>query len=460
MRNQPGAHADGRPGRMGARPAGADEAPRYRRPPSPARTSSARPWTGASPRWRSRRSARWPRSRSTSSPTPPSSGGWAREPLAGLALAASVLLFVTSLCSFLAYGTTPRVARARGAERPGRAPRRSGVQSLWLGVLLGLPLAAALALFARPVVQLLGGEGAALDAAVTYLRISAIGVPFVLLALVGAGVFRGVADLRTPLAIVFTASVVNLVLEIVAVYGLDLGIAGSAWSTVVVQIAAAGRLPAAHAPPPGRRAVPPARPGRAGQPRPVGEPPRAAGRLADRRLRHRHRGRRPHRHDHRRRAPGRQHHVHPARARHSTPSPSRPRPWWPRRSGAGDAGLARRVGERVLVLSVVVGGGLSARRWPRWRRSWRGCSAATRRSSSRVTAGLVVLAVLLLPGSVAFALDGVLIGAGDVRFLGRAMVIALVDLRALRRPAAGLTRRSGSSACGRRWRSGWRPGRC
>jgi MATE family, multidrug efflux pump len=46
--------------------------------------------------------------------------------------------------------------------------------------------------------------------------------------------------------------------------------------------------------------------------------------------------------------------------------------------------------------------------------------------TSRVTAGLVVLAVLLLPGSVAFALDGVLIGAGDVRFLGRAMVMALV----------------------------------
>ena len=95
------------------------------------------------------------------------------EPLAGLALAASVLLFVTALCSFLAYGTTPRVARARGANDP-RSAAAVGVQSLWLGVLLGLPLAAALALFARPVVQLLGGEGAALDAAVTYLRISAI----------------------------------------------------------------------------------------------------------------------------------------------------------------------------------------------------------------------------------------------------------------------------------------------
>jgi putative MATE family efflux protein len=142
------------------------------------------------------------------------------------------------------------------------------VQSLWLGVLLGLPLAAALALFARPVVQLLGGEGAALDAAVTYLRISAVGVPFVLLALVGAGVFRGVADLRTPLAIVFTASVVNLLLEIVAVYGLDLGIAGSAWSTVVVQIAAAAAyllLMRRHLAAPSAGLI-----GRAGQTGPVG----------------------------------------------------------------------------------------------------------------------------------------------------------------------------------------------
>ena len=78
-----------------------------------------------------------------------------------------------------------------------------------------------------------------LDVATTYLRISAVGIPFVLVALAGQGVLRGMEDLRTPLVIVVVANVVNLGLEIVAVYVLDLGIAGSAWSTVVVQVLAA-----------------------------------------------------------------------------------------------------------------------------------------------------------------------------------------------------------------------------
>ncbi|HEX6785974.1 MAG TPA: MATE family efflux transporter [Acidimicrobiales bacterium] len=344
------------------------------------------------------------------------------EPLAGLALAASVLLFVTSLCSFLAYGTTPRVARARGANDPGGAAG-VGVQSLWLAVLLGLPLAVALALFARPVVQLLGGHGAALDAAVTYLRISAIGVPFVLLALVGAGVFRGVADLRTPLAIVFTASVVNLLLEIVAVYGLDLGIAGSAWSTVVVQIAAAAaylllmrrHLVAARSRRPDRTEL--ASLIRSGSHLVL----RVVSLIAAFAI------------------------ATAVAARIDTATVAAhqvvntmftllalsldafaipAQTLVAEALGAGDAALARRVGERVLVLSVVVGGGLTlvlAALSPVLARVFSGDPAVT----SRVTAGLVVLALLLLPGSVAFALDGVLIGAGDVRFLGRAMVIAL-----------------------------------
>ena len=75
--------------------------------------------------------------------------------------------------------------------------------------------------------------------AVTYLRISCVGLPFVLITYVGHGVMRGVNDLRKPLQIVLVANVANVILEIVAVYGLDLGVAGSAWSTVVVQACAA-----------------------------------------------------------------------------------------------------------------------------------------------------------------------------------------------------------------------------
>jgi putative MATE family efflux protein len=159
-------------------------------------------------------------------------------PLAGLALASSVLLLVTAGCNFLAYATTQRFAHHRGGGRPADAAR-VGVQALWLSAVLGVPLAAVLAAGARLFAWVLGGRGDVLDAATTYLRISAVGIPFILVALAGQGVLRGVQDLGTAFRIVVLANVANVALELLAVYGLDLGIAGSAWSTVVVQAGAA-----------------------------------------------------------------------------------------------------------------------------------------------------------------------------------------------------------------------------
>ena len=318
-------------------------------------------------------------------------------PLAGLALAASVLLFVTSLCSFLAYGTTPRVARARGAGDPAGAAS-VGVQALWLALLLGLPLAVALAVLARPVAQLLGGEGAALDAAVTYLRISAIGVPFVLVAIVGAGVFRGVADLRTPLAIVFDGERRQPARRAGRRLRPRPGHRRLGVEHRARPDRGRRRLPGADAAAPARRAVAAAGPDGAGDARcgpgatsccgSCRSSPRSPSPPRSRR------GSTP--------RPSR-------RTRSSTPcspcwrcrwtrSPSPRRRWWPRRSGAHDPALARQVGERVLVLSVVVGGRGERRAGPALAARRPRLHAATPRSSSRVTAGLVVLGGPPAPG--------------------------------------------------------------
>lgn len=157
--------------------------------------------------------------------------------LAGMALASIVLLNVVSLLAFLEY-VTPRIAFAVGAGRDDEARRTAG-HGLWLSGLIGVPVAALLAVVARPLCWLLGGRGETLHHATTYLSISAAGLPFILLAFLGHGVLRGYNDLRTPLKIVVVANIANLVLEIVAVYGLGLGVAGSAGSTVVVQLGAA-----------------------------------------------------------------------------------------------------------------------------------------------------------------------------------------------------------------------------
>nr|MDQ3756804.1 MATE family efflux transporter [Actinomycetota bacterium] len=159
-------------------------------------------------------------------------------PLGGLAVASAVLGTVLPVCNFLAYGTTARVAFLTGrGDRQGAAS--VAAQGLWLCALIGVPLALGLSAGTGPVVRLVGGEGEIAEAARTYLLISCIGIPAVLVALVGHGYLRGVADTRTPLLISLAANGANLVLEVVLVYGFDLGVAGSAWGTVVAQAGAA-----------------------------------------------------------------------------------------------------------------------------------------------------------------------------------------------------------------------------
>jgi putative MATE family efflux protein len=114
------------------------------------------------------------------------------------------------------------------------------VQALWLAVAVGVMLTVSGIVLAPAAVGLMGASGPVRSHALTYLRISLLGAPAVLVALVGVGYLRGIQDIRTTLTVAVCSNVANLVLELVLVYGLGAGIAGSAWATVVCQVGAAG----------------------------------------------------------------------------------------------------------------------------------------------------------------------------------------------------------------------------
>ena len=159
-------------------------------------------------------------------------------PLGGLALAAVVLNASFWVFNFLSFGTTSRVAFLTGAGDD-RAAAEVASQGLWLCACIGIPVGLLLFGAAHTVGALLGGHAGILRAATTYLRISAAGMPFILVSLVGNGYLRGLSDTRTPLRVVLVANIVNVVLELLLVYVAHLGIAGSAWGTVVAQVLAA-----------------------------------------------------------------------------------------------------------------------------------------------------------------------------------------------------------------------------
>jgi putative MATE family efflux protein len=169
--------------------------------------------------------------------------------LAGLGIAAVVLQTLVGLCVFLAYGTTAGVARLLGAGDR-RAALAQGIDGVWLAVGLGVPLTLAGVLGTGPLVRALGAAPEVAEPATTYLRIAFLGVTPLLVMLATTGVLRGLQDTRTPLVVAVAGNVLNVVLNLLLVYGISvggsgfdgLGIAGSAIGSVLAQLASAAAL--------------------------------------------------------------------------------------------------------------------------------------------------------------------------------------------------------------------------
>ncbi len=159
-------------------------------------------------------------------------------PLAGLAVGGVVLAQVASLGTFLAYGTTARAARHHGAgDRP--AAVAEGVAATWIALLVGAVVVLAGWIAAPWLAVLLGGGGAVADAATGWLRIAVWGAPGILVALAGHGWMRGVQDTRRPVVVVLAGNGLSAIACPVLVYGAGpvpaLGLEGSAWANVGAQ---------------------------------------------------------------------------------------------------------------------------------------------------------------------------------------------------------------------------------
>lgn len=186
-------------------------------------------------------------------------GHLGKVPLGGLALATAGLNVLSWTAAFLEMATVSMVAfRKSAGDEPGAA-RAVGAAYLLSG-LVGLVTTGLIELIAPLMAEVLGGHahgGLATDA-VEYLRIAALGMPALFVALAGNGHLTGLANTRRPLLIALVSNIANLLLELLLVYGVHLGIAGSAWGTVIAQFVAAmffgwsSRRAAVRPRPPGR----------------------------------------------------------------------------------------------------------------------------------------------------------------------------------------------------------------
>ncbi|MEO7123051.1 MAG: MATE family efflux transporter [Lacisediminihabitans sp.] len=155
-------------------------------------------------------------------------------PLAGLGLASAVLQTVVGLMVFLAYSTTPSVARWLGAGDRRRAVA-VGIDGVWLALALGVILAATGWVLSPALIDTFGGTPAVSAQAIGYLQLSMLGLPAMLLVFAATGLLRGLQDTRTPLYVAGLGFAANIALNFLFIYGLGLGLLGSALGTVVAQ---------------------------------------------------------------------------------------------------------------------------------------------------------------------------------------------------------------------------------
>lgn len=161
--------------------------------------------------------------------------------LAGLGIAAVILQTVVGLCVFLAFGTTASVARHLGAGNL-RAALAQGVDGLWLAVIIGA-IATVGGIVLTPTLVAAFDTGAEVAGhAETYLAIAFLGTTPLLIMLAATGVLRGLQDTRTPLLVAVVGNGLNIALNVLLVYGLGLGIAGSAIGSVLAQVLSAAWL--------------------------------------------------------------------------------------------------------------------------------------------------------------------------------------------------------------------------
>ena len=156
--------------------------------------------------------------------------------LAGLGIGAALLTLVVIVGTFVEYGTTGRAARWYGAGDRAAAVNE-GVQASWLAVTLGIAVVVVAEVFAHPLTSLLaGGNDETQHAAESWFRIAVLGVPGILLVLAGNGWMRGIQETRSPVRIVLLANGISAIASPILVYPAGLGLEGSAIANVGAQV--------------------------------------------------------------------------------------------------------------------------------------------------------------------------------------------------------------------------------
>lgn len=160
--------------------------------------------------------------------------------IAAVSLAGNVFFIILAVGQILGSGTIALVAQFYGAKQIDNANNIIR-QSLLLVSIIALPVCISGFIFAKQIMFLLGGQADVLIISTSYLRIIFIGFFFQLISFTINYAFRGIGDMKTPMKIMLVATIINLILDPLLIFGLGffprLEVQGAAIATVIAKCA-------------------------------------------------------------------------------------------------------------------------------------------------------------------------------------------------------------------------------
>lgn len=146
-------------------------------------------------------------------------------------------LFVNLFLGITA-GSSVVISQLLGAKRDGEVEKAVHT-SVTFGLFIGLAVGTLAFCLAKPLLVLLGTKEELLALATTYVRIIACGMPFLSVYNFGAAVLRSAGDSKTPLGILATTGILNVLFNLLFVIVFHMSVAGVALATALANAASA-----------------------------------------------------------------------------------------------------------------------------------------------------------------------------------------------------------------------------
>ena len=157
--------------------------------------------------------------------------GLGADALAGVGFFTPIFMILVGFGNGLGAGAAFAISKYLGEENKLKANNAS-IHSILINIIVSVILTIILMAFLNPILNIIGA-GQTITYATDYGIIVLIGSIFIILSNALYGIFRGEGDATRPMYAMIASAILNMILDPIFIYTLNLGVKGAALATVI-----------------------------------------------------------------------------------------------------------------------------------------------------------------------------------------------------------------------------------